>query len=185
MKEHNQLNEMVWYAKNQREGIARMCVNQAAASSTGPAGPEPVSASATAGNDRLFPVTCDGKRAMIVDDEKLVRQVFQAIMAHELPDLEVDMAGNGAEAVDMFSLGHHALLLMDVDMPVLSGDLAFCEIRKLCSDRNWVMPSVVFCTGQGAPEPLAELLAKNPRHCLLLKPVDVGTLVATVKSHLP
>lgn len=126
----------------------------------------------------------DKKRIMIVDDESAIRKTFKMILSHSIPDCRIDLAGNGAEAVEAFEKGHHALLIMDLHMPVMNGQQAFNEIKKMCENKHWEMPSIVFCTGYAHPDIIKDAVTSNPVHCLLSKPVNNQTLVETVKSRL-
>ena len=87
------------------------------------------------GSDRSFAVAgpqCDRKRVLLVDDEESIRTLFQIILSAQLPDRTFDVASNGAEAVESFIRGHHAVLLMDLHMPVMDGQIAFAEIERIC-----------------------------------------------------
>ena len=126
----------------------------------------------------------DASRILIVDDEQGIRRLFRMILSSALPDSLIDIAGNGAEAVESFARGHHGVLLMDLRMPVMDGHAAFREIDRLCRRRNWEMPSVVFCTGFIPPNTVQEIVAQEESHSLLAKPVSSERLVATVKNCL-
>jgi small basic protein (TIGR04137 family) len=129
-------------------------------------------------------VPCDRQRILVVDDEQIIQRLFEMILSWELPGRQIDVASNGAEAVRAFTSGHHAVLLMDLHMPVMDGQAAFCEIQRTCEARNWQMPSVVFCTGFAPPASLKDVLSKSSVHCLLSKPVSNETLVEAVKQRL-
>lgn len=129
-------------------------------------------------------VACDMKRALVVDDETAVVKVFGRIISTEIPGLKVDLASNGLEAVSSFSEKHQAVLVMDINMPVMDGQAAFKEIEKLCVERNWIMPSVVFCTGYAPPDLVKKVVAAGSRHCLLLKPMRYEEIVDAVRRHL-
>ena len=120
----------------------------------------------------------------MVDDEESIRALFQVILAEELPGRRVDLAVNGQEALDSFRALHHAVLLMDLHMPVMDGHRAFCEIENLCRKGNWEMPAFVFCTGYAPPDELVNAIGGSSRHCLLFKPVSTDTLVGAVRAGL-
>jgi CheY-like chemotaxis protein len=48
-----------------------------------------------------------------------------------LRDYKVDIAGNGQEAIDLFSRNHYDMVIMDIKMPVVDGITASREIRKI------------------------------------------------------
>jgi len=129
-------------------------------------------------------ISSDAYRALIVDDEPSVAMVFQLVLASEWPDLIIDVACNGKEAVESFEKYHQGIVLLDLFMPVMDGETAYMEIEKICIARCWEIPAVVFCTGYTPPQALHEVL-KSPRHCLLAKPMTLESIVAAVRTRLP
>ncbi|KAF9911714.1 hypothetical protein EC991_002442 [Linnemannia zychae] len=70
-----------------------------------------------------------GKRVLIVDDNSFNRN----LLFHQLTKLgvsKIDQAGSGQEAVDIFLPGTHALVLMDLKMPIMGGFEATALIRQ-------------------------------------------------------
>lgn len=126
----------------------------------------------------------DKKRILIADDERQIRDVFRQIVSYELSDCWIDVAINGAEAVESFRTIHQAVILMDLRMPVMDGETAYNEIIKICEEQNWEKPSVIFCTGFGPTTTLENILANNPAHCMLHKPVSDKTLMEAIRSRL-
>lgn len=139
---------------------------------------------AEAGDNGGDGAPCDRNRIMVVDDEKTILRLFQMILQTGMPDVTVDLAPNGAEAVKAFQAGHHAVLLMDLHMPVMDGYAAFTAIQEICDEKVWQMPSVVFCTGFAPPDPVREIVTGSQRHHLLSKPVSGDVLVEAIKSRL-
>jgi two-component system LytT family response regulator len=79
-------------------------------------------------------------RAMIVDDEPLVRERISALVRNA-PDLElVGQAENGLEALNLISALQPDLLFIDVEMPELSG---FGVVAAIEGEH---VPGVVFVT---------------------------------------
>ncbi|MBE7094126.1 MAG: response regulator transcription factor [Clostridiales bacterium] len=68
-------------------------------------------------------------RILIVDDEKMIREVLQEYV--EFAGYEGVQAADGTEAVALCKDGHFDLVLMDVMMPRMDGFTAVKEIRKL------------------------------------------------------
>lgn len=121
---------------------------------------------------------------LIVDDEATIRDVFRNILSAEFPGIEVDCATNGKEAVDAFSDRHHSVIILDIVMPEMNGEEAFYRIQRICRERRWGMPSVVFCTGFTPPETILEVVRKEKLHCYQPKPMSRETLVNTVRDCL-
>lgn len=130
-------------------------------------------------------IPCDNTRTLIVDDEKSIVDLFSKIISREMPDLQLDTAFNGLEAVNKFRSEHHAVLVMDLHMPVMSGQAAFEQIQAICRDRKWDMPSFVFCTGFRPSEEFQKIaIGDNGHNCLLLKPIGLQAIVDAVQTHL-
>lgn len=125
-----------------------------------------------------------GGAVLVVDDEDVVRRVFAMILSDALQDHRVDTATNGAEAVEAFARHRYRVLLMDLHMPVMDGAAAFDAIERLCFDRRWEMPRVVFCTGFSPPASLRASIEKSDVHAVLTKPVSSDVLVDAVQSRL-
>ena len=134
--------------------------------------------------DQRDVVPCDKQRILIVDDEKTIREVFTQVISYGLPECRIDVAINGAEAVESFRTIHHGLLLMDLKMPIMDGETAFHKIEEICKAENWEMPPVIFCTGYAPSEELRKIIANSQLHSLLHKPVTNDVLLQAISHHL-
>jgi len=123
-------------------------------------------------------------RVLVADDDQEVREIFLAVLSCDLQDCSVDLVVNGAESVAAFRSAHYGVIVTDVNMPVMSGEKAFEEIQKICNEEKLKMPCFVFCTGYDPPTSLKKMVAENPRHCMLRKPVDPDDLVQVLKNRL-
>lgn len=126
----------------------------------------------------------NGGRVLIVDDDELIVNLFRAILASATVGMEIDVAADGAQAVERFRARRHGVLLMDLHMPVMDGFSAFRRIEELCGEGKWRMPAVVFCTGFAPSDTLKQVLEEDPRHGFLSKPVAADQLVEAVVSRL-
>jgi PAS domain S-box-containing protein len=70
------------------------------------------------------------KRLLIAEDDAINREVALDLLA-DYPELKVDVAENGAQALELAGAGHYDLILMDMQMPVLDGLSATRAIRRL------------------------------------------------------
>ncbi|XP_044502360.1 two-component response regulator 24-like [Mangifera indica] len=69
-------------------------------------------------------------RALVVDDNMVNRAIHQQLLQNL--GVENQVVGNGKEAVDAHSSGHHFdLILMDMDMPVMNGIEATRRLRAM------------------------------------------------------
>lgn len=124
----------------------------------------------------------DNARILIADDEKSIRTVFHLMLSSRLGQNRIDVAVNGAEAVELFRATPYDVIIMDVNMPIKNGIQAFIEIQELCSESNLKMPAVIFCTGYEPPHLIDDLISKDSRHGLLNKPVTIDTLLEKITS---
>ena len=67
-------------------------------------------------------------RVLVADDEMVMRMFISSILAKMNIDV-VGQAVNGNEAVSMFREAKPDLLLMDINMPLKTGEEALEEIR--------------------------------------------------------
>jgi DNA-binding LytR/AlgR family response regulator len=86
-------------------------------------------------------------RAVIADDEALLRDQLRARLAEVWPELEiVGEARNGLEAVEQTASLHPDLVFLDIRMPGMTGVEAAREIAALDRARDLPVPEIVFVT---------------------------------------
>ena len=86
-------------------------------------------------------------RALIADDERLMREQLRARLAEVWPELEiVGEARNGVEAVEMTAQSHPDLVFLDIRMPGMTGVDAARQIAQLPTDEAWPGCEIVFIT---------------------------------------
>lgn len=64
----------------------------------------------------------------IIEDDPVIRQMY--LMKFEAAGFEVSVAENGQLGVELVEKFKPDVLLLDISMPVMSGDEALAEIRK-------------------------------------------------------
>jgi CheY-like chemotaxis protein len=108
-------------------------------------------------------------RILVVDDQEAVRDFTRKILVRA--GYEVGLAGNGAEALTALDETDFDLVLMDAQMPVMTGETAIRQIRALEGPRSTI-PIIAFSGDQQSlaaagvndhidkPFTKAELLAK-------------------------
>ena len=126
---------------------------------------------------------CDKGRILLVDDEESIVKIFTIVIGMNFPALALDTAENGQVAVDLFAQRHHGLVLLDVRMPVMDGERAYQAIDRLCAERRWEMPGVIFCTGFVLPDSLRKAAARRC-HYVIEKPVGLDLLVEAIRLGL-
>ncbi|XHS79145.1 LytR/AlgR family response regulator transcription factor [Burkholderiaceae bacterium UC74_6] len=117
-------------------------------------------------------------RAVLADDERLMREQLRARLAEVWPELEiVAEAKNGIEAVELTKEHKPDLVFLDIRMPGLTGVEAAKQIAQLPEDDDWLVPEIVFITAydQYAVEAFEQGVADY-----VLKPAERDRLLVTV-----
>ncbi len=118
-------------------------------------------------------------RAVIADDERLMREQLRARLAEVWPGLQiVAEARNGQEAVDLVAQHRPDLVFLDIRMPGLSGVDAARRIAQMELADAEHLPEVVFITAydQYAVEAFEQGVADY-----VLKPAERDRLALTVR----
>lgn len=117
------------------------------------------------------------KRILIVDDDANYRQFIREWLKESY---DVSMANGGDQAVKMLMAKPVDLILLDYEMPVVSGPLTLSRIRRLPHAKD--IP-VIFLTGRDDENCVREVLSLRPAG-YLLKNVTRGELLLRVKNVL-
>ena len=117
-------------------------------------------------------------RAVIADDERLMREQLRARLAEVWPELQVVAeARNGLEAVDMVQQHRPDLVFLDIRMPGLTGVDAARQIAQMEVADDEALPEIVFITAydQYAVEAFEQGVCDY-----VLKPAETERLQRTV-----
>ena len=85
------------------------------------------------------------KKLLLCDDQKMLRKVLRDSILEMREDVEVHEATDGLDALEKIDQHDYDLVLLDVEMPNLSGFQALARIRewekenKVCSKLKIVM----------------------------------------------
>ncbi len=109
-----------------------------------------------------------GKRILVAEDNFINQEIILGLL--ENSQIEIDMAEDGEEAIELHKKNNYNLILMDIQMPVLDGYSAAQEIRKI--DKN--IP-IIAITASAMKEDIAMSL-KVGMNDHLNKPIDVNKL---------
>lgn len=121
-------------------------------------------------------------RGLVVDDN-LVNQLILSEMLHVL-GLEAEVANDGRQAVQSCLLEPPALVLMDLDMPVLSGLDATRELRELHLQGRLPRLPIVMVTARTEASDRVQAAAAGV-DAYLEKPVALEALQATIRRVMP
>ncbi len=120
-----------------------------------------------------------GLRILLADDNEVNRTVALAVLA--TVDLVVETAENGQEAVEMVRTHAYDLILMDVQMPIMSGLEATRLIRSMAGKED--LP-ILAMTAAVFEEDRQACLEAGMNDCIT-KPINVKAMLATIAQWLP
>ncbi|MCB9949004.1 MAG: response regulator [Rhodospirillaceae bacterium] len=106
------------------------------------------------------------KTCLVVDDSRVVRKVARKIL--EDLDFACDEAENGQEAMHACARQMPDAVLLDWNMPVLSGIEFLRRLRKMTGGDQ---PKVVFCTTENDLSHIQEALSAGANE-YIMKPFD-------------
>ena len=106
------------------------------------------------------------KRCLVVDDSSVIRKVARRIL--EELDFEIDEAKDGREALEACGRGMPDGILLDWNMPVMSGIDFLVELRQV---EGGAKPMVVFCTTENDMEHITRAMEAGANE-YIMKPFD-------------
>ncbi len=112
------------------------------------------------------------KNCLVVDDSRVIRKVARRIL--EDLEFECSEAADGLEALEACRTAMPDAILLDWNMPVMSG-IDF--LRRLRSEQGGDRPMVVFCTTENNPESITEALSAGANE-YIMKPFDSDIIEA-------
>ena len=115
------------------------------------------------------------KSCLVVDDSKVIRKVARHIL--ETLDFRVVEACDGQEALDALANDLPDVILLDWNMPVMSGMEFLHRLGDLRCDPR---PRVVFCTTENGIENIREAVEAGADE-YIMKPFDRETLHAKLR----
>jgi two-component system sensor histidine kinase/response regulator len=117
---------------------------------------------------------------LLVEDSADNRLIIQAYFKRASD--HIDIAENGAIAVEKFKAGKYDLVLMDVQMPVMDGYTATREIRKWEQEQGRKQTPIIALTAHAMKEDVQKSLdAGCTDH--LTKPIRRATLMEAVQKY--
>lgn len=115
-------------------------------------------------------------RVFVVDDDGAVASALARLLRSE--GYAVRTFPSGPSFLDEFSVCPGGCLLLDINMPHMSGR----TLQRLVRERGWRLP-VIYITGHPFPGGEEAALADGAR-ALLSKPVEPGPLLTEVSAAL-
>jgi two-component system OmpR family response regulator len=115
-------------------------------------------------------------RVLYVDDDRINALLFEETV-RLAPGVEIEVAANGAEAVELARRWQPDLLVVDLHLPDTNGLVLLSQLRKAAGRAD--LPAYL-CTADDAPERAREARAAGYAG-LWAKPVDLGTVIDELK----
>jgi two-component system chemotaxis response regulator CheY len=106
------------------------------------------------------------KNCLVVDDSRVIRKVARRIL--EDMQFQIDEAADGLEALNSCRRRMPDAILLDWNMPVMSG-IEF--LRQLRREQGGDRPIVVFCTTENDLDHISEALGAGADE-YIMKPFD-------------
>ncbi|MCF8210581.1 MAG: response regulator [Rhodoferax sp.] len=120
-----------------------------------------------------------GKHILVVDDNDFNLDVAKGIL--EESGIVVQLAGDGAQALERLRHAQFDFILMDIQMPVMDGLEATQRIRD---NPQWADNCVIAMTANAMAEDRAHYLAAGLND-VVIKPIDPQILFETLLKWLP
>jgi two-component system chemotaxis response regulator CheY len=119
--------------------------------------------------------TVTSRCALIVDDSATMRQLI-GFAVRRIPGLDLVEAENGVEALRLLAERRFDLILLDINMPVMSGFTLLEELQA-----RGQMPPVIVITTEDADEDIERALALGAS-AYVMKPVTGPVLADTIRQ---
>ena len=115
-----------------------------------------------------------GKKVLLVEDNQINVMVGKQIL--EKVNLNVEVARNGLEAVNMVKENHFDIILMDIQMPIMDGYLASKEIRQF----NKYVP--IFALSASVFMQIKDRMKESGMNGFIFKPFDPEDLLNQIEN---
>lgn len=120
-------------------------------------------------------------RLLAAEDNPTNQQVLAAVM--ESLGIDIDIVGDGKQAVEAWKVGGYDLILMDIQMPVMDGIDAARAIRELERAEGRRRTPIVALTANALTHQVEEYLAVGMDDHVA-KPIEIAKLYEAISSAL-
>lgn len=115
-------------------------------------------------------------KIMLVDDNQINQEIVVGLL--EESKIELDIVSNGKEAIDIFEIDKYALILMDIQMPIMDG----YEATKIIRQQDKDIP-IIALTANAMKEDI-EKSKSYGMNSHINKPIDVDKLYNTLFQYI-
>ncbi|MEO8241597.1 MAG: ATP-binding protein [bacterium] len=127
------------------------------------------------------PISLQGVRALVADDNSTNRAVLEMMLTHR--GAEVVMVTNGEEAIEAWSSGGFDIVLLDISMPVMDGPTALGAIRNLEDQTGKPRSPIIAVTANVMSHQIVDYLIMGFDSCVA-KPLNSAELAHTIVTLL-
>jgi PAS domain S-box-containing protein len=117
-------------------------------------------------------------KILVVEDNPVNQAVIQGMLNNL--GLHFDVASNGKQALDLYAAHRHPIVLLDLNLPDVSGKEVAKGIREL-EQSGWGQAYISALTADARPELRDEIPQLD---AFMTKPVSIGQLRSTLQSWL-
>ena len=122
-----------------------------------------------------------GLRLLAAEDNPTNQHVLAAVM--ESLDIDIDIVGDGRQAIEAWKVGGYDLILMDIQMPVMDGIDAARAIRERERTENRRRTPIVALTANALTHQVQEYLAAGMDDHVA-KPIEIAKLYEAISGAL-
>jgi two-component system response regulator YesN len=116
------------------------------------------------------------KKILVVDDEKFIRLGIATILENNFNNIDVKLAKNGKEALDVISEEKIDIIISDINMPVMNG----MELLKEINELNKNIKTIIL-SGFNEFEYARQSIKYGVKN-YLLKPIDEKELIENIQE---
>ena len=121
-----------------------------------------------------------GKKVLLVEDNKLNQQIANEILKSF--GLNIEIADNGAAAVDLATKNDYDLILMDIQMPIMNGYIATNKIRIIPDTKKATTP-IIAMTANAFDDDKRRAI-KEGMNGFVSKPIDIDELLNAINDFI-
>jgi YesN/AraC family two-component response regulator len=113
---------------------------------------------------------------LVVEDEKVIREVIEVMISRKFPDVAIYIAENGKMGVELFKEHTPEIVITDIQMPVMDGIEMAAEIKSINSGTKFIVLTAFSNTGY------YEKFNNIGFHDFLPKPIEFDKLFAVTEK---
>jgi len=115
-------------------------------------------------------------KILLVEDNKINQEIISGLLDNS--SIEVDIANNGKEALDIFDPDLHKIIFMDIKMPIMNG----IEATVILRENNHTVPIIALTANAMNEDIIKTQEAGMNEH--LNKPIDIEKLYTILSKYL-